>query len=68
MAVKVTLNIPDISCGHCVMRVEKGTQNLPGVIAVKASVEDKNATFTLESADALPAIRDALAAIGYPAK
>jgi copper chaperone len=68
MSVKITLEIPDISCGHCVMRVQKGTQDLPGVIAVQASAEDKRATFTLENADALAAVKEALAAIGYPAK
>lgn len=68
MPVKITLEIPNISCGHCVMRVEKGTRDLPGVVAVQASAEDKKATFTLESADALPAVKEALAKIGYPAK
>jgi len=68
MAVKITLEIPNISCGHCVMRIEKGTRDLPGVITVQASAEDKKATFTLESADALDAVKDALASIGYPAK
>ncbi|MBC8447713.1 MAG: heavy-metal-associated domain-containing protein [Chloroflexi bacterium] len=64
----ITLSIPNISCGHCVMGVEKGTKNLPGVIAVEASVEDKSASFTLESMEALDGVKEALAEIGYPAE
>ena len=28
---EVTLSIPNISCSHCVMRVQRGTKDLPGV-------------------------------------
>lgn len=64
----VTVTIPNISCNHCVMRVEKGTKDLPGVRAVKASAEDKTATLELESMDALEQVKAALAEIGYPAE
>ncbi|HUW15210.1 MAG TPA: heavy-metal-associated domain-containing protein [Anaerolineae bacterium] len=65
---EVTLSIPNISCNHCVMRVQNGTKDLPGVVAVAARAEDKSATFTLESMEALAAVKDALAEIGYPAE
>ena len=64
----VTLSIPGISCNHCVMRVEKGTKDLPGVIAVGARVEDKTATFTLEDSAALERVQQTLTEIGYPAE
>jgi len=62
----VTLSIPNISCNHCVMRVEKGTRDLPGVAAVQASVQDKTATFELESMAALQRVKEVLAEMGYP--
>ena len=65
---EVTLSIPNISCNHCVMRVTNGTKDLPGVVAVEARAEDKSATFTLESMEALEAVKDALTEIGYPAE
>jgi hypothetical protein len=49
------------------MRVEKGTKDLPGVIAVEARAEDKSATYTLEDGAALERVQEALAGIGYPA-
>ena len=64
----VKLSIPNISCNHCVMRVERGTKDLPGVVAVEARAEDKSATFTLENMDALDGVKDALTEIGYPAE
>jgi copper chaperone CopZ len=64
----VTLKIPNISCNHCVMRVEKGTKDLPGVLRVEASAEDRTATLELESMDALEQVRATLTEIGYPAE
>jgi len=65
---EVTLSIPNISCNHCVMRIQQGTKDLPGVIAVEARAEDRSATFTLESMEALDGVKDALTEIGYPAE
>ena len=60
MTTEVTLSIPTISCGHCVMRVENATRELPGVLQVQADVATKSAAFTLESDEALRAVREAL--------
>lgn len=35
------LHVPDISCGHCKMRIEKAVGVLPGVEAVEVNVERK---------------------------
>jgi copper chaperone CopZ len=48
------------------MRIETGTRDLPGVTAVRASVEDRTATFELESTRALQRVKQVLAEIGYP--
>jgi copper chaperone CopZ len=50
------------------MRVEKGTRDIPGVISVRADVDDKTASLELESMDVLERVRATLAEIGYPAE
>lgn len=68
MSTSVTLNIPAISCGHCVMTIKRETKELPGVLAVEGSPQAKTATFTLESEAALADVKKTLAEIGYPAE
>ncbi len=67
MSVTVTLDIPAISCGHCVMTIKRETRELPGVLAVEGDAQAKTATFTLESEAVLEAVKTTLAEIGYPA-
>ena len=67
MSQTVTLSIPNISCHHCTMTISRETKDLPGVIKVEGSVEAKTATFTLENAAALDAVKKTLVEIGYPA-
>lgn len=67
MSVTVKLDIPNISCHHCTMTITRETEELPGVINVTGDVASKSATFTLEDAGALAAVRETLVEIGYPA-
>lgn len=64
----ITLNIPEISCGHCTSSIEETLNELEGVTSVKASVEQKNATIKfneelLTEADIIEALDD----IGFEA-
>ncbi len=68
MSTTVTLNIPAISCGHCVMTIKREIGELPGVKAVEASAETKTATFTLETEAILATVKETLVEIGYPAQ
>ncbi len=68
MSTTVTLSIPAISCGHCVMTIKRETKELPGVLAVEGDPQAKTATFTLESEAALSVVKEALVEIGYPAE
>jgi copper chaperone len=68
MSYNVTLNIPNISCHHCTMTVTRETKDLPGVLNVQADVATKTATYTLESENVLPTVKETLAEIGYPAQ
>ncbi len=67
MAYDVTLNIPAISCGHCVNTIKRETRDVPGVISVDANQETKTATYVLENEAALAKVKETLAEIGYPA-
>lgn len=67
MSATVTLNIPAISCGHCVMTIKREIKELPGVLAVEGDPQAKTATFTLENEAVLTAVKETLAEIGYPA-
>ena len=53
MAYTVTLSVPNISCHHCTMTIQRETKELPGVIEVNADVEAKTATYTLQSEETL---------------
>ncbi len=67
MAYNVTLNIPAISCHHCVATIKRETKEVPGVISVDGDPAQKTATYTLESEAVLPKVKETLAEIGYPA-
>lgn len=67
MSITVTLNIPAISCGHCVMTIKRETGELPGVLAVEGNAQAKTATFSLENEAILTSVKETLAEIGYPA-
>ena len=63
----LTLSIPKISCGHCVMAIENGLTEIKGVLSVKGDASKKTVAVEWD----LPATRDAITAkldeIGYPA-
>jgi copper chaperone len=67
MSQTVTLSIPNISCGHCVMTITRETKDLPGVVKVEGDQQAKTATYTLENEAALTNVKTTLAEIGYPA-
>jgi copper chaperone len=66
MAYSITLNIPAISCGHCVKTIERETEGLPGVISVDPDASSKTATYQLQSEAVLGQVKAALQEIGYP--
>lgn len=66
MAYTVTVNIPAISCGHCVKAIKRETQDVPGVISVDADASTKTATFQLQSEAVLDQVKATLQEIGYP--
>ena len=59
--------VPNISCGHCTMRIEKALNGLDGVTSVKAEIPTK--VVNVEWNDAVTnwnTIAATLEKIGYP--
>ena len=62
----VKLDIPNISCNHCIMTVKRESGFVDGVEFVSGDVEGKTATFKVTGEEALSALKSALAEAGYP--
>jgi copper chaperone CopZ len=59
---RLTLKVPDMSCGHCVSSVSDAVRGLPGVTDVDVDLESKLVEVDGEGVDVAPveqAIRDA---------
>jgi copper chaperone CopZ len=63
----ISLNIPNISCHHCVMTIKRESGFVDGAEFVSGDVEGKTATFQVESDGALEALKATLTEAGYPA-
>jgi len=61
--------VPNISCGHCTMRIEKTLNALEGVTSVKAEIPTKAVTVEWdESKTGWDNIKAALEKAGYPSE
>jgi copper chaperone len=62
-----TIRVPNISCGHCVMTIEREVGELDGVISVKADESTRQVTVDWNDSDtSWDAIEDLLVEINYP--
>ena len=66
MTVK-TYTVPNISCGHCVMTIERELKFVDGVQSVRANEATKAVLVEVDSEAVLPAVEAMLDEIGYPA-
>lgn len=65
----VTLQAPDISCGHCVASIQDRLGNLDGIESVSASAETKMVDIDFDPAKVdLAKIESELEDEGYPVK
>ena len=62
-----TYSVPNISCGHCVMTIERELKFVDGLQSVKAEQESQNVTVEVASPDVLQQVEAMLVEIGYPA-
>lgn len=62
-----TFHVPNISCKHCTMRIEKTLRSMSGVAAANADVETKKVMVEWDEAQtSWDDLRAALEKIGYP--
>ena len=63
-----TVNVPNISCGHCTAAIERKVSELEGITSVKADKDSKTVVFEWnEPPAAWTQIAGLLTEIGYPA-
>ncbi|HNS02108.1 MAG TPA: heavy-metal-associated domain-containing protein [Anaerolineae bacterium] len=62
-----TYSVPSISCGHCVMTIERELKYVDGLQSVKADKDRRAVSVEVESDDVLAAVEAMLTEIGYPA-
>lgn len=60
-----TLNVPDISCGHCKESIEGAVTGLPGVNSVVVDIEAKSVALDLTESAVVAEIIDAIEDQGY---
>ncbi len=63
-----TVNIPKISCGHCLMNIKREVSELPGVQSVEFDAAAKKVTVQWEAPATWDKIADTLKDAGYPAE
>lgn len=61
------LNIPNISCGHCVATIENELKSLSGVHKVSGNPDTKQVDIQWEAPATIEIIKKALEDINYPA-
>jgi copper chaperone len=61
---RLTLRVPDMSCGHCVSSVSAAVRGLPGVTAVRVDLESKLVEVDGDGVDVSP-VEEAIRAAGY---
>lgn len=66
MVNKESWFVPDISCGHCAMRIRKALAEVDGVRDVSVDVDAKTVHLCLADDAAAARARQALVATGYP--
>ena len=61
-----TFNVPNISCGHCVMTIKREVSEMEGVSNVTADAATKAVTVEWEAPATWDGIRSLLTEINYP--
>jgi copper chaperone len=62
----MTLNVPDISCGHCKMSIEGAVSELAGIEKVEVTIDARTVDVAYDDATVdRQKIVDAIEAVGY---
>ncbi|MFW5874704.1 MAG: heavy-metal-associated domain-containing protein [bacterium] len=65
---KKDLQVPNISCNHCVMTIKNELSEIEGVSSVQGEVEKKQVTVEYDNPASLDKILEKLKEINYPAQ
>ena len=63
---KKTLNIPNISCGHCVNSIKNELEEIEGITKVEGDPNTKEITVEWENPASIESIKEILVEINYP--
>ena len=63
-----TVTVPAISCGHCLMTIQREVGEISGVTSVSGETASKKVTIAWEEPADWGRIADRLREIGYPAQ
>lgn len=64
----ITISVPEMQCGMCESRIEKGLQKIAGVKSVKADAEENTVVVTYDTKKTSRSkIEEAIANLGYAA-
>jgi len=61
-----TVHVPGITCGHCVMTIEREVGEIPGVESVRGNQTLKNVTVRWSEPATWEAVEELLAELGFP--
>ena len=64
---KISLSVPDMTCGHCVTTVQAALAGVPGVSEADVSLEEKRATVRAEDELVESTLVEAVEQAGYSA-
>jgi copper ion binding protein len=61
-----TVHVPGISCGHCVMTIEREVGEIPGVESVEGNQALKRVTVRWSEPATWETVQETLAELGFP--
>ena len=64
---KITLSVPNINCGHCVMTIKNELSEMEGVIHVEGDEQTKEIKVDWQEPASIEKIKEKLEEINYPA-
>ncbi len=62
---ELTLNVPDIHCGHCKHSIESAVGKLDGVSQVEVHIDERTVDVSFEAPADQTAISNAIEDVGY---
>ena len=62
----VRYSVPNVSCNHCVLRIQKALQTLDGVQTADVDLATKTVTIAFDPTASETLLKETLEEIGYP--